>query len=80
MMIKNIKELNLYLVNDKELNLLLARDKELFCNRWVKNCSFLLSDKKINNSFFLIDTKVIVIRTKNKENNSRSLYSRNYHK
>ena len=68
------------MIMNKELNLLLARDKELFCNRRVKNCSFLLSDKKLKNSFFLIDTKVIVIRTKNKENKSRSLYSHNYHK
>ena len=32
---------------------------ELFCKRWIKNCSFLLSDREIKNSFFLIDTKVI---------------------
>lgn len=58
------------MIMNKELNLLLVRDKELFCNRRVKNCSlFLLRDKKLKNSFFfLIDTKVIVIRTKNKEN------------
>ena len=54
------------MIKNKELNLLFVRDdKELFCNRQVKNCSFLLSDKKLKNSFFLIDTKVI--RTKNKE-------------
>ena len=40
------------MIMNKELNLLLARDKELFCNRQVKNCSFLLSDKKLKNSFF----------------------------
>ena len=34
---------------------------ELFCKR----CSFLLSDREIKNSFFLIDTKVIKTKYKN---------------
>ena len=56
----------------KELDLLLVRDdKELFCNRQVKNCSFLLSGRRIKNSFFLIDTKII--RTREQENRQRSL-------